>query len=99
MRAKEDETYGTAMGQQKVAAKDYNLWERAISTFNQNDPIELTMLILILCGSFFALRGCQEHTDLTLSNIEIDDYPVGSPFHGYKFIGISNLIDKSHKLR
>jgi len=34
-----------------------------------------------------------------LSNIEIDDYGLGSPFYGYKFIGLTNLIDKSHKLR
>jgi len=35
----------------------------------------------------------------SLSNIEIHDYGLGSPFYGYKFIGLTNLIDKSHKLR
>ena len=99
IRAKQNEGYGVATGKQKVAAKDNNIWERAVNTLNQDDATEMSMLILILCGSFFALRGCQEHADLSLSNVEIDDYPPGSDFQGYKFIGLTNLVDKSHKLR
>lgn len=99
LRSNEDQAYGTGAKKQRVASKDFNIWDKAIQMFDQDDAKQMTMLILILCGSFFALRGCDEHCDLSLSNIEIDDYTLGSPFYGYKFIGITNLTDKSHKLR
>lgn len=70
-----------------------------MATLDQNDPTQLQMLILILCGTFFALRGNTEHANLEIKNIEYGDYPPNSEFAGHKFIGLTNLLDKSHQLR
>ena len=67
-------------------------------TLNRQDPDQLSMLIIILMGCFFCLRGNTEHSDLEISNIESGFYPSNSPFAGFEFIGVTNLLDKSHKL-
>jgi len=51
-RSSEDQTYGIGQNNQRIAQKDYNIWGKAVGTLNLEDPKQLTMLILILCGSF-----------------------------------------------
>lgn len=99
LRATADPNYGAGKSKPTIATKDFNLWERAVEVLDQEDPIECQMLILILCGTFFALRGNTEHANLELRNIEYGTYPPDSEFFGLKFIGLHNLLDKSHQLR
>ena len=56
MRSKDDHSYGTGQKKQRVAQKDFNIWEKAIEVLDQSDAKEMSMLILILCGSFFAFK-------------------------------------------
>jgi hypothetical protein len=81
-----------------LAEEDYDIYERAIETLNQTDPVEMTMLILLICGVYFAFRGCDEHADLMVSNIELGSYPIGDPMYPLDYIGITNIQDKTHKL-
>jgi len=99
LRANADPDYGAGKNKQTVSTIDYNLWEKAVASLDQNDPTHMQMLILILCGTFFALRGNTEHANLELKHIEYGDYPPNSDFAGLKFIGLTNLLDKSHQLR
>jgi len=97
-RAKENPTYGTAANKPVLPESDEDIWERAIATLNRNDPKEMSMLILILCGCFFGLRGNSEHANLETSNIEHGRYSPTDIFHGYEYVGLTNLSDKTHRL-
>lgn len=99
VRAANDPNYGIGKGKKVISEKDYNIWDRAVITLDRNDAKEMTMLILILCGTFFGLRGSEEHANLELNNVEMGSYAPGTAFHGYEYIGLTNLTDKSHKLR
>lgn len=90
--------YGTGSHKATVAEADSNIWLKAVKTLDRNDPKQMVMLIMLINGCFFALRGNTEHADLSISNIEQGSYPVGHPFFGYDYIGLTNLIDKTHKL-
>ena len=60
--------------------------------------MQLLMLILLINGLYFGLRGCTEHCYLSIKNIDKDTFEVGHPFYGYEYIELVNLTDKTHKL-
>lgn len=81
-----------------ITEGDSDIWQRSITMLDRSDPKQMTMLILILCGTFFALRGNEEHSNLELNNIAFGSYAPGSEFEGMDYVEITDLIDKSHKL-
>lgn len=99
LRSQQDPKYGCGKSKQILNEAEYNIWDLAVETLNQNDARQMTMLVLILCGCFMALRGNEEHANLSISNVQCGEYLPTSEFHGWRYIEIVNLLDKSHKLR
>ena len=69
-----------------------------LSLFDESDPRQHQMKLLVGCGIYFGLRGNIEHTDLDVSNITHGAFSSNHPFYGHIFFGIDNLQDKTHKL-
>ena len=69
-----------------------------IDKFDEIDPRQHQMKLLFGCGVKFGLRGSGEHTYLEVRNITHGFFPKNHPFSGYKYYGVSDLQDKTHKL-
>lgn len=54
--------------------------------------------MLIINGCFFGIRGNEEHSLLTISNVIHGQFEIGHSLQGLSFIGYDKLQDKSHKL-
>ena len=52
----------------------------------------MSMLILVLCGYFFALRGNTEHADHEIKNVELGFYGPNEEFPGLEYIGITEVM-------
>ena len=69
-----------------------------LSKFDENDPREHQMKLLVGCGLYYGFRGQVEHTNLEVSNFTHGSFPSNHPFSGYDYFGIDGLLDKTHQL-
>ena len=88
--------YGKRDSTKRIRQEDRSLLD--ISVFDENDPRQHQMKMLFGMGLVFGLRGSSEHTNLEIRNITHGEFPEGHPYVGYKYYGIDNLVDKTHKL-
>ena len=73
-RVNKNGLYGTGSSKAVIAEGDQYVRSRAVTELDREDPEQLSMLIMImiLCGTFFALRGQKEHSLLGIHIFEVD---------------------------
>jgi len=64
-RVNKNDLYGTGSSKAVIAEGDHYVWSRAVTELDREDPEQLRILMMILCGTFFALRGQKEHSSGT----------------------------------
>jgi len=96
-RAATIKDYGTGKHKKILAEADGNIYEKAVTMLDKSDPKQMVMLILIINGLFFGLRGA-EHATLEAKNLTHGSFESGHEFSQYKWIGLDHITDKSHKL-
>jgi len=96
-RAALNQDYGTGKNRKLLVDCDADIYKRAVTTLDRNDPKQLIMLILIFNGLYFGLRG-QDHANLQVKHLAHGNFEEGHEYGEYKWVGLTNFDDKSHKL-
>ena len=70
-----------------------------LDKFDEMDPQQHQMKVLLGCGLIFGLRGVAEHTQLRVQDIIVGKFGPGEAYAGTKYVGIGELnSDKCQKL-
>ena len=70
-----------------------------MNVFDENDPLDHLLKVLVGNGIFAGLRGGKEQWGMKVSQVVSGSYPLGHEFHGLTWAGIDHRNRKSLKLR
>ena len=92
------QVYGTGSNKQEIKEIDSS-HKINLDVFEENDPVDLLMLLAVILGSFFGLRGNREHANMGVCNIERGVITEsGHEYEGCEYIAIMNIQDKTDKI-